>query len=461
MAEGWAAGELQAQFGDKRLHKRLMRIVEDLAAKPTASVPEACGHWRATQATYRFWDSERVTAEAIRASHLKSTEERVEDTAFVLAIQDTTDLNLSHHPATAGLGPLDHPALRGLKVHSVLGVSEEGMPLGLLHQAVWARDTEQVGQRHQRRKRETKDKESQRWLTALQASEAAVPEGATVVTVADREADLYDLFALTRRQGSELLIRAAHDRRVNEVGLLRETVQQAPVVGQVVLTVQRKEDHPARQAMMSVRFRQVYVQPPRHRRVRSSLPAAAMNVVWTQEEAPPAGVTPVQWLLLTTVPVNHWADALRCIRWYSYRWLIERYHFVLKSGCRLEDLQLEAAERIQRALATYCIVAWRLLWLTYKARRSPEAPCSCALETHEWQALYGTIYRTPVPPAEPPTLQQALRWIAQLGGFLGRTSDGQPGVKTIWRGIRRLDDIAATWQLLRAPLPAQVDTTYG
>ena len=462
MAEGWAARELcQAQFGDKRLHKRLIRIVEDLARKPTASVPEACGDWPATKATYRFWDSEQVTPEAIRASHLKSPVQRIEDGAPVLAIQDTTDLDFSHHPATGGLGPLDHPALRGLKAHSVLAASEQGVPLGLLHQAVWARDAEQVEQRHQRRKRETKDKESQRWLTALRASEAAVPEGTTVVTVADREADIYDLFALPRRPGSELVIRAAHDRRVNDIGYLWETVQQAPIAGQYTLTVQRKEDKPARQAMMSVRFNQVMVQPPRNRRGRSSLPAVALTVVWAQEEVPPLGVTPVQWLLLTTVAVNSLTDALRCIRWYSYRWLIERYHFVLKSGCRLEDLQLEAAERIQRALATYCIVSWRLLWLTYEARRSPDTPCSSVLETHEWQALYCTIHHTPVPPAEPPTLQQAVRWIAQLGGFLGRKSDGQPGVKTIWRGLRRLHDIAATWQLLHAPLPSQVDTTYG
>ena len=460
--EGWAANELRlAQFGDKRLRKRLIRIVEDLAAKPMASVPEACGQWPATKATYRFWDSERVTPAAIRASHRESTIERVEDQALVLVIQDTTDLDFTHHPATQGLGPLDHPARRGLKVHSALAVNEQGVPLGLLHQAVWVRDPEQVGKRHRRRQRETKDKESQRWLTALQASEAEVAEGRTVVTVADREADIYDLFALPRRPGSELLIRGTHNRRVNDEGYLWQAVQQAPVAGQYTFTVQRREDVPARQATMSVRFTQVMVQPPRNRRGRSALPAVAINLVLAQEEAAPAGVKPVQWLLLTTLAVTTFSDALRCVRWYSYRWLIERYHFVLKSGCRVEELQLETAERLECALATYCIVAWRLLWLTYEARRSPEAPCSSVLETHEWQALYCTIHQTPVPPAQPPTLQQAVRWIAQLGGFLRRKSDGQPGTKTIWRGLRRLHDIAATWQLLHPPPPAQLDSTYG
>jgi len=460
VVESWAANEVRrTQFPDKRLGDRLIRIAEALAAKPTASVPEACGQWSATKAAYRFWDSERITPAAIRAGHREATIERMRDHGLVLAVQDTTDLDFTHHPATKGLGPLEHPALRGLKVHSVLSVSEQGVPLGLLHQAVWARDPEQVGKRHQRRQRETKDKESQRWLTALQASEEGVPESTRLVTVADREADIYDLFALPRRRGSELLIRAAHNRRVNDEGYLWETVGRAPVAGEYTFTIQRREDVPARQATMRVRATQVMIQPPRHRTGRSSLRAIPVYAVLAQEEAAPAGVKAVQWLLLTTLAVTTFDAALSCVRWYSYRWLIERYHFVLKSGCNVEKLQLETAERLESALATYCLVAWRLLWLTYEARRSSETSCSSVLTTHEWQALYCTIHHTPIPPAEPPTLQQAVRWFAQLGGFLGRKSDGQPGVKTIWRGLRRLDDIAATWQLLYPP--PQLDTTYG
>jgi hypothetical protein len=136
------------------------------------------------------------------------------------------------------------------------------------------------------------------------------------------------------------------------------------------------------------------------------------------------------------------------LRWYSYRWLIERYHYVLKSGCRLEQLQLESAERIHRALATYSIVAWRLLWITYLARYHPDCPADTVLETQEWQALYCTIHNTPLPPESPPPLHTCVRWIARLGGFLGRKHDGEPGVKTIWQGLRRLHDITQTWLLV-------------
>jgi len=264
----WAAEELRyAKLGDARLNRRLIRIVEDVAAQPTVSVPQASGTWAATKGVCRFWDSEQITPEAIRASHVASTVERVQGQEVVLAVQDTTGLDFAHHRATQGLGPLDNAYQRGLKVHSCLAESTQGVPLGLLHQAVWARDPERVGVRHQRRKRETKDKESQRWLTALQASQEAVPAEVQVVTVADSEADIYDLFALSRRPGSHLLIRGTHNRRVDHTAAyLWQAAGQGPVCGEYTLPVRRKDGRPARQARLSVRYCSLEIQPPRNRK---------------------------------------------------------------------------------------------------------------------------------------------------------------------------------------------------
>ena len=142
-------------------------------------------------------------------------------------------------------------------------------------------------------------------------------------------------------------------------------------------------------------------------------------------------------------------------------WLIERFHHVLKSGCRVEQLQLETKERLERAVATYCLVAWRLLWLTYAARLQPEEPCSLALAPAEWQVLYCHSHRTSRPPDTAPSLEDAVRWIAQLGGFLGRTRDGAPGVQVLWRGWRRLHDMAETWSLLHANDCDPTESTYG
>jgi hypothetical protein len=148
--------------------------------------------------------------------------------------------------------------------------------------------------------------------------------------------------------------------------------------------------------------------------------------------------------------VRNVADALQYLTWYSFRWLIERYHYVLKSGCGVEQLALQTADRWWRAVAVYSIVAWRLFRFSYQARQTPQASCEVALETDEWQALYGFIHQTQTVPSTPPTLSEAVRWLAQLGGFLGRRGDGEPGVKTIWRGLTRLQDLVAIWRLLHS-----------
>lgn len=212
---------------------------------------------------------------------------------------------------------------------------------------------------------------------------------------------------------------------------------------------------------MTLRYTTVTLKRPRHTVDSDLCPQVTLQVVLAEELTPPPDVAPICGLLLTTFPLTTVADARQCVRWYSYRWLIERYHFVLKSGCHLEELQLETAARLHKALATYAIVAWRLLWLTYAARHDPTASCEVALESYEWQALYCTLHHTANPPAEPPSLGVAVRWIAQLGGFLARRRDGEPGVKTIWRGLRRLHDIAHTWQLLNSDPPSSRKKIVG
>lgn len=460
----WAASELHSvDFNDLRLSKRLFRLVDDLAAHPTASIPQACGSWTATKGAYRFLDSQPVTPKAIRSAHQHSTLARLALQTTVLVIQDTTELDFTSHPATTELGYLDHPKHRGLKVHSALAATTEGLPLGLLHQEVWTRDLATLGKKHQRAKRETAEKESQRWLTALSATLESIPDDIQVITIADREADFYPLFAAERRVGAELLIRAAHNRRVDaDSQLLEQAIAAAPKRGMVTLSVPRRDEQPARVANLSLRWTSVTFGAPHNTKQRSRLPQVTVQVVVAEESEAPAGVKPLRWVLLTTLEVENWEQALQIVRYYRLRWLIERYHFVLKSGCGIEKLQLEKAERLQRALAVYCVVAWRLLWLTYLARQERDEQCTVVLAKHEWQALYCTIHQTATAPARVPTLRQAVGWIAQLGGFLARKGDGEPGVQTIWRGLRRLEDIAQTWLLLHRDPPHQLDNlSYG
>lgn len=448
--EKWAAKELsQVDLGDARRNKRLIRLVEDLAAQPATSVPQACGNIAATSAAYDFWKSPYFQPSDIRNAHTISTIKRIKEHQVILAIQDTTNIDVTNHPATKGIGYLDNRKSSGLKVHSTLGATSNGVPLGIIDQQVWAREPENLGIAKKRRQRETKEKESQRWLDGLEVTQKLIPPDIQVVTIADSEADIFDLFNQKRPGNSHLLIRGTHNRKVDHCAkYLHLAIRQIPPGGQLTVEVKRSPEHSARSAHLTIQFATFDILVPLHHIGRSQLKPVKLQVILASEENPPSGSQPISWLLITSLEVNRLEDAARYIRWYTYRWLIERYHYVLKSGCGIEKLQLETARRLEMALATYTIVAWRLLWLTYEARANPMQPCDTVLETYEWQSLCATINKNPIPPKKPPSLREAVGMIALLGGFLGRKSDGEPGIKTIWRGLRRLHDIAATWKLL-------------
>jgi hypothetical protein len=457
-ADSWAQEELGgAYFGDKRLTKRFIQITSDIAAQPEASVPQACGSEAATKATYRFLDNENVTLEAIRAPHRDKTVERVKEYKTVLAIQDTTSLNYAAHKATSGLGPIDGHGSNGMHVHSVLAVSSDGIPLGLVHQQVWSRDPEKKRSKEERKKLPIEEKESYRWLQSVDATSKAMDESTHIITVADREADIFELFALPRPDNMDLLIRAVQDRRVqvgdSDIGKLWESVKAVQPADQIMtIHLEHRPGMPARDVTLMIRWLTVSIMPGTSKKKKYA--PTPFTAILVTEVNSPEGVEPLEWLLLTTLSVETFQQAAQCVLWYRFRWLIERYHFVLKSGCHLEKLQLETAERLERALALYCIVAWRLLYLTYLARVTPDASCEVVFQTYEWQALHAFTYQTNMPPATPPSLHEATRLVAKLGGFLARKSDGEPGVQTIWRGLRRLDDLASMWLLLHS-FPSQ------
>ncbi|NEP57769.1 MAG: IS4 family transposase [Symploca sp. SIO2G7] len=454
----WAAEELKtANLGDIRRNRRLVTIVEDLSAQPNASVTQAARDNAALQGIYEFWANRRVKASSILAAHRDSTLERVAGEKIVLAVQDTTELNFGKRTKKQGLGSLSSPDAKGLFVHSVFCVSSLGVPLGVLHQKVWARKKIKRTGGYADRMRSISEKESQRWLEGLKLTQEWIEQPVQVVTVADREADIYELFAEPRREGAEFLIRAHQGRGVKysstdiDIDGLHEAIGKTAVCGELTLELQRTPKRKPRTAQLTVRKASLYLQPPLHHPKRERLKPVRVNVILAQEENPPPGEKAISWLLVTTLEVSNFEQACQCLRWYSYRWLIERYHYTLKSGCRLEQLQLEKAEALERALATYAIVAWRLLWLTYEARCHPSVSVEGVLSQPEWQVLYCYIHQTPVPPLVPPKLVDCVRWIAQLGGFLGRKSDGEPGVKTLWLGLQRLEDMAAIWQLKSFP----------
>jgi hypothetical protein len=213
--------------------------------------------------------------------------------------------------------------------------------------------------------------------------------------------------------------------------------------------IAKNQKREARGATVSVRFAQVRLKPP-WRPNKQKLPPVTLNAVLVREDHPPDNVDePIEWLLLINLPIESFDDAIRVVEWYCCRWQIEVYHKLIKSGCQVEDCRLQTADRLQNYIALMSVVAWRLHWLTYINRAESDLPCTVVLTTVEWQALYIRIHGTTAFPESPPTVRQAVRWIAKLGGFLGRKGDGEPGITVIWRGWQRLQDIAATWYLVK------------
>ena len=434
---------------DKRLEERLAVMVEKFSQAPNQSIPQAFdGDWAQTKGAYRFLKNDRVTREALLAGQREATRERLSnrplsDRNVVLLVQDTTSFNYSHHPTTSGLGRLENDSIQGFFAHSSLLVTPEGVPLGLLDQQVWVRDDEHSSS--ERHERAFEEKESHKWVEGL--VDLATHD---VVTVCDQESDIYEFMDEVLNQKMHWLIRARHPRTLaSHSGNLHETVRAMPVRSTFSIEFKPDPNQAPRTAQLEMRYGRVVLQAPD--RAEVTHPQIPVQVIEVYEPHPPTGEDPVHWILLTTLPIPNVATARQYVRWYSYRWLIERFHYVLKSGCRIEDKRLSERVRLERFLGVANLVAIRLLWLTYEARKSPEAPCTRVLSSAEWRALLTYHQRRPVKDMKPPTLQEAIRMIAKLGGFLGRKNDGDPGVKSLWRGWQRLRDIVTTWKIMHPP----------
>lgn len=443
IADLWSCEELRdVALGDARLGARLFAIAATLADHPEQSLPQAFGSWAATKAAYRFFSNRRVDAGRILTAHRKATVRRIAGRDLVLSVQDTTTLDFTTHRKTHGLGRTGARGLQGLFMHSALAVSAEGIPLGMLGSRIWAR-----ADGRQPRSLDIRAKESGRWLTMLERSTKGIPAATTILTVADREADIIDFLVLSQQLRQPVLVRATHDRAVaGSDQRLWQAVDNGEVLGVVSVRVPRQPYEPERMALVGIQLAKLELAPPAN---KLHLPGVKVAAIFAREIDPPEDTEPVQWLLLTTLGVDTLEQAEQCLRWYSYRWRIERLHHILKSGCQIEKLQLQDASRIRRALAVFCVVAWRLLFISYVARERPDAPCTSILTQDEWQALWCRIYRVKLPPDSPPDVQTAVRLIARLGGFLGRKSDGEPGLKVLWRGFRRLADIVEDWRVFR------------
>jgi hypothetical protein len=378
-------------------------------------------------------------------SHTEASIERIarEKPAVVLAVQDSTTFNYSTHPDMEGLGLIgttkNGPI--GVWMHETMLYDEQGVPLGLLDVQLWSRDPKKLGQRHTRKDRSIEQKESVKWLKSFHAAAVLQKRLAgisTVLSVGDREADVYELFALAESDPAHprLLVRAESSRVLaGEQETLWPYMEAQPVAGQYTADLPRRKGRPARQAQIALRFAELTLSPPQKRR---KLGTVKVRVVLAQEIAAPPGAEPLEWMLLTTLAVDTVEQARQCVEYYRLRWRIEQYHRTLKSGCRIEDRRLGDRHSWENCLAIDLVVAWRIEHIKTLSRQKPDAPPTTAYSEEECRVVQLLF------PQHAPSLnlRTITALVGQLGGHLGRKGDGPPGATVLWRGLQRLQDIA-------------------
>jgi hypothetical protein len=475
-ATGWAAEEFaDVSLGDKRLDTRLVKLCDRFSDAPESPINQACADWSETKAAYRFFQNDNVAVLDILQAHRGKTVVRARQHPTVLAIQDTSYFVYTSHPKTEGLGRMSLKKGRhvkeiyskGLMMHTCLAVTTAGLPLGLLDQRIFSRKLRSKKARAAKCAKPhdhlpVEKKESYRWLVALANTKEAMGK-AEVVAVADREADFYELFKFSDQLGCPVLVRANADRTINRrsryaekgVEKLWEHMRQQPETGAYTIDIPQRsktkhcKEREARTATVTVRFGPFQLNPPRNnvKHSREDLPDIAMNAVYVLEPKPPDGEDPVEWMLLTNLPVASFEEAYEKVRWYCLRWRIEMYFKVLKSGFRVETCRLEHADRLIRYLTVMSIVAWRLFAIALAARTDPATPCSTLLVDQEWQVLFRKVTGNRSLPKQPPRIGDVVIWVAKLGGYLARKCDGPPGTLTLWRGWKRLADLTEGWKL--------------
>lgn len=465
MIAPWAKEEMATvDLGDGRLDSRVAKLLSELGNRPHLSIPAACGGGPEMKAAYRFFDKEKVTFDKVLEPHKARTLERLAEQKVALLVQDTTEIDLTRpEQEVAGAGTLDG-SRRGFLLHEMQAFTPDGTPLGtvwaeILNRTDGVSDASTAEKSHERKHTPIEDKESLRWLTGLrQAREVAEQlPGVQCVCVADSEAAIYELFAEPRgTQPVHWLIRACQDRALETATTdhLRAQVLATPVLYEVELLIRgrkakttaedrsRRQNRDTRQARVEVRAATVTLRPPwRHDR---ALPPVTVNMVLVREPNPPAGEPPVEWMLLTTLPIDTLEQVRTVVEYYCVRWNIEIWFRTLKSGCRIEQRRFEDVERVLPCLAVYMIVAWRTLFVCRMGRSCPDIDCEAIFEPAEWKSVWVAINQKQ-PPEQPPRLAEMVHLIARLGGYVER-KNSEPGVQTVWVGLQRMYDLAWAWE---------------
>ena len=452
----WIDQELAGcKFADVRLEKRFKVLVERLSEGIGESIPMACQDWAGTKAAYRFFANERVSEAEILAGHFQATRDRFQATpGTVLVLHDTTELSFQREKyhaigvtcRTYGKSPDGRSRLCtvcGRLLHSSLVVTPEGLPLGIAAAKAWTRKKFKGCNALKKKINPTRvpieEKESVRWIENLRQSTALLNEPKRCVHIGDRESDIYEFFCEAQRIGTHFLVRTCVDRLAGDgTHTIADEMSEVQVKGVHRIEVRDAKGEPS-EAALEIRYRQIRVLPPIGKQQR--YPELTLYVIHAHERGIPTGREPIEWKLITDLPVTSRAEAIEKLRWYAMRWKIETFHKILKSGCKAEDAKLRTAERLLRLIAIFCVLSWRIFWMTMINRSASNMPAAVVFTVTERRLLDHLVPDRPQDRGQKKSLSLYLTKLARLGGYLARASDPPPGNIVMWRGLSRFTDI--------------------
>ncbi|MCL1970232.1 MAG: IS4 family transposase [Candidatus Bathyarchaeota archaeon] len=433
----------KVKFGDKRLDNRLIKTVEAIEQQNGSSILSGCGNRHAAKAFYALLSNEKFSKEQVKTEAVKATSKRIENTKTqkILLVQDTCDINLNGHKKTEGLGYCSEH-IRGIKVHSCLALTLNGTPLGLIGQQYESRQVKKIGlTQEEKLQRPIEEKESFRWLEMARSTLSAVPDGVETIMLCDREGDFYELYAEMLSLGTLFVVRLIQNRITVDGTRSLQQLRKMKACGEVEVSIPRdtRKNLPSRTVKMEVAFcSDVVITRPK--RVKTGLPPSLrFNLVRITEISETSGES-IEWLLATNLSVVDVADVMEVVGYYVQRWKIERFHYVLKSGCAVEKIQQRTCERIEFVLLIYSVIAVFILAMTYMARFFPECSCDVFLDEAEWKILYRLVTREKNAPDRPYLLKTAVAYLGELGSYKHSLSDGEYGVKATWKGLIKLFD---------------------
>jgi Transposase DNA-binding len=455
--DAWFDRELAGcNLADQRLNKRLRRLLGRMEGAMGASIPLACQDWANTKAAYRFFSNNRVSEEEILAGHFQSTHSRfAATTGPILVLQDTTEFTYQRERADQiGItyrvnsgkdkaGRFRMHTICGLLMHSSLAVTLEGLPLGLSAVKFWTRTkfkgTAALKKKINPTRVAIEQKESVRWLENMRQSTLLFGDPARCVHIGDRESDIFELFCTAQELGTHFLVRSCVDRLAGDgEHTISDEMNEVEISGLHHVELRNTKGNPET-AAVEIKYRRIHVLPPIGKQKR--YPALALTVVHAQEREEPEHRPRIDWKLITDLPVHSHDAVIEKLRWYALRWKIEVFHKILKSGCKAEEARLRTAERLVRLISVFCILAWRVFWVTMINRSVPDAQPELAITDVEMKLLDRLMDDKASGTSAVRTLSSYVAKIARLGGYLARASDPPPGNIVMWRGLSRLTDI--------------------